>query len=86
MNITNISGSTLVSGGTTELIGYSFKATADAEIVFKSGDNSSGTGVIYLLLGADQSVRDEFVVPVEFREGLYVDVVSGTVSGAVWVV
>lgn len=85
MNVQTISGSVLVSGGYSELKGYALKASTDAEIVFRNGDNASGTSYIPLLLGADQSVRDFFNEPIPFNEGLYVHIVSGTVEGTVWV-
>jgi hypothetical protein len=84
MDTHSVTTSTLITGGMKGLVGYSFKATADAEIIIRDGDNSSGTGVVYIYLLAGQSVRDQFNPAVSFRHGMYVHVVSGTVAGSVW--
>lgn len=82
MELDHFTTSTLVSSTEVELIGFSVKATSDAEVVFHESDDNTGTVVLYLLLGEGQSVTEELGLKLD---ALYVEVVSGDVEGSVWV-
>lgn len=84
MKIFSINGSALISGGSTNLIGYSFASSGYTSIVFRNGDDEGASGVLYVNLNDGESVRDDFINPIAFREGLFVDV-DGAVEGSVWV-
>lgn len=83
MQLSHFTTSSLVSSTEAELIGYSMKATEDSEVVIRNGDDSSATGIVFVLLGDGKSITNE--ASIKFTNGLYVDVVSGDVEGAVWV-
>jgi hypothetical protein len=72
------------------LFGYSFTETtggAVAEVQLLDGTDTGGAFITDITLLADESTRDWFGLPgLVFRNSLFVDVVAGSVAGAVWVV
>jgi hypothetical protein len=73
----------------TDLCGFSFYETtgsASAHLNLYDGLDNTGTFVAAITLSANESIRDWFgFFGVRIRVGLYADVVSGSVGGAVWV-
>lgn len=79
---TSITGSVLLNTGFSKLYGFSIKSTAvDVEIKFKNG--ISGSNVVFVTLGDDQSVQQWLSTPLILPEGLYV-YSSDTIEGSVW--
>ena len=71
-----------------ELKGYSFRETTGnttALIVLRDGADATGDIVVEIALQANESVRDWFgETGISVIDGLYVDRVSGSTEGAVW--
>lgn len=76
-----------VSGG--RLIGFSFRETTDtarAVVVLRAGQDNTGDEIAGITLAAGESDREWFgeaglnIGP----EGLYIDVLSGSVAGAIY--
>lgn len=83
--IASTASDTTVSTDSKVVMGWSFGASADAKIFIRDGDDANGRviAVIYLLGG--QSVVDHFgPVGIQFYDGVYVDMVSGTAEGCIW--
>lgn len=70
------------------LYGWSFVEDTDtdpASIELIDGGNANGALVVPITLSAGQSTRDWLGKPgLEVRSGLYLNVISGSVSGSVW--
>lgn len=77
-----------IAGGLTLLSGWAFwepTGLAAATLRLFDGTNDDGTLIVPISLDAGQSTRD--MIPEPFLAayaGLYLEVVSGTVEGAVW--
>lgn len=80
-----VTASTIVKSTSTDVYGYSFKATAESEVILRDGEDATGTGVIFIYLLEGQSVVNYLDHGVPFQKGVYAHVVSGTVTGSVWV-
>lgn len=69
--------------------GWSFKevtGSAPAEIQIFDGNNNQTVPYAFITLNAGQSMRDFCPTPgLFFRQGLFVQLVSGVVTGSVWV-
>lgn len=83
MELHHFTDSSLVTSEEAELIGYSMSASTDAEVVIRNGTDGSATGVVFILFGSGQSMITEAGVVLD--SGIYIDIVSGTVEGTVWI-
>lgn len=69
------------------LLGWSVRETtgaAIATVIFRDGHNSDGEEIAAVTLAAGESDRDAFPFGISLIDGLYLDVVSGAVAGAVY--
>lgn len=81
------SGSQLVSNSRGRVTGYALRETSGANpavVRLRAGRDSGGDLLVPIALTAGQS-RTEAVPAVSYGDGLFVEVVSGTVEGAVFV-
>lgn len=78
----------LLSNTAGRLVGYALKETtgiATAELDLLDGTNVDGDLLAPITLAANQSVRDWFgPAGVSFGIGLYAQLVSGSITGTVW--
>lgn len=83
------SGSQLLVSPATLVGGWSFRETtgaAQAEIQIFDGQTAQSVPYAFITLNAGQSVRDFCPTPgLFFRQGLFVALISGVVTGSVWV-
>lgn len=63
---------------------YETSGTASAQVKFHPGTDASQPAILTVNLAANESARDFLPEPVEALNGLYVEVVSGTVAGNVY--
>lgn len=66
--------------------GFTFRETAGSTAVIRIYDNASaasGTLLDSISLSANESAREFYECGVRCKNGIYVDVVSGTVEGSV---
>lgn len=82
----DITADELVASGRSELAGFSFRETAGSSAVVRVYDSTSAAGVLLLSvsLAAGESVGEVFPRALDARNGIFVDVVSGTVEGSVF--
>lgn len=68
------------------LVGWAFRETAGASAVLRlrSGVDVSQAIVLSIALAANESTRDFPPLPIEFRRGLFLEVVSGTIEGNIF--
>lgn len=79
-----ISGQGLAIPQTVQLVGLNFKESTGigtASVTLYAGPDSSRLPLMYITLAANESMRDFFPLPIECRDGLYVQVNTGTVQG-----
>jgi hypothetical protein len=79
-----------VTGGEAMIVGWSFRETTGtvaATIEIFDGGDAGGQLVASISLAPGQSVRDlTGVIPVLVRSGLFLNLVSGTIRGSMWIV
>lgn len=79
----------LLCGNALLLRGWSLCETTGAgtaEVYLRDGTNATGLIVAHVTLKSSESTRDyPSFAGIGIRGGLYLDVVAGTVDGAVWV-
>ncbi len=77
----------IVKSGRGILFGHSFgetTTTAGAHIIIRDGVDATGTIMAVIHLAPNESVRDYFSDGLEFFKGCFVDVIDGSIQGAVW--
>jgi len=75
--------------GVGALGGFSFRETAGSTAVIRLRDGNSTAGDLISTIGlaANESIRDWFALPgVTYKYGLYIEVVTGTIEGALYLV
>lgn len=81
---------TLLIGGAGIITGWSWVEptnAAGAAFDLYDGQNATGTLLASITLLQNESTRDLIAgAGLEFRQGLYLDILSGSVKGAVWIV
>lgn len=77
-------------GGAVVVLGWSWieaTGSAAAEVDLYDGTGTNGSLIVPIALNQGESTRDWLAGPaLHARGGLYMDVVSGSVRGAVWVI
>lgn len=68
------------------LAGWNFVETAgaSAKIRIRSGMDNNQPVVLVVTLGANESTRDFPPLPIEYKAGLYLELVSGAIEGAIY--
>jgi hypothetical protein len=84
--VAGVSGIVVTSAGLVS--GWSFAETAGAtaKIRIRSGIDVNQAVLMVLTLSANESTRDFLTLPVEFKAGLYLELVSGAVEGVIYTV
>lgn len=77
-------------GGASILTFYNFTETtgsASAEVELYDGDDATGALIVNVTLNQGESTRDPLPKPgLGCRQGLFLNVVSGSIKGSVWIV
>ena len=78
----------MLSNSAGRLVGYALKeatGVGTAELDLLDGTNVDGDLLVPITLAANQSVRDWFgPAGISFGRGLYAQLVSGSITGTVW--
>jgi len=79
-----LSGGTAHTGGCT-FAGYTVRETAGAAAVVTIHDGTSATGALLATIGLAADASDQHDCAVYAATGVFIEVVSGTVEGSVFV-
>jgi len=83
-----VSGDWTASGVSNVLAGYALRETtgaAGATVILRNGTDATGEEIVPVTLAAGESTRDWFGARgPSFDQGVYVDVVTGAIAGAVF--
>jgi hypothetical protein len=77
-----VTGSTLITGTRATLKGYSIRANTTAVINIRDGATVAGQIVVPANIAGSVSDTKDFSVP--FNEGIFLELVDGTITGSVW--